>query len=283
MKFYKRKIFKFAIVFLLLIVAVISWHFYNETLSFYLPDCPKEDISSLISKDNLTDDEYMKLFEQTGISPGALKELAAENNKELPAQLHELYFSVPDHQKNYIAYPITLQERNISQKTPLVPLKKGDILVTFNTMTAEWRHGHCGLVLDDNGNVLLEHAAIGHTSGINASADWGRYPSFVVLRYPDSAVASKAADYAAKNLIDIPYSITAGVLDKDKTGEENPSSHCSHIVWQAYKSVGVDIDRDQSFIVSPKDVAMSEKLEVVEIFGMDTDDYIKRLYMGDAK
>ena len=281
MKF--KKIHKIGVALIFLILVVASWHFYNETLYFHKPDYKKEDISSLLTKESLCENDYIKIFKQTGVSPGAAKELIDNGNETLLNELHNLYFEPPKYYKNYIAYPFTLQERNKNQITPLVNLKKGDILITFNTLTVEWRHGHCGLVLDKEGTTLLEHAAIGQTSGVNSSAEWGKYPGFVVLRYPDSEVASKAADYATQNLMDIPYSITAGVLDKDKTGEENPSSHCSHIVWQAYKSVGVDIDRDRSFIVSPKDVAMSEKLEVVQIFGMDTDDYIKRLYMGEIK
>lgn len=274
----KRKRFvKILIVIFCIALIYIAWHFYNQTLSFHIPEYEKTDISQILKKDLLTDDDYMLIFKNTGVSPGAAKDMIENDQSDVLIELNNLYFTKPEIYKNYIAYPVTLEEQNKTQVTPLVPLKKGDILVTFNTQTLEWRHGHCGLVMDDDGRIILEHAAIGHTSGLSNSSVWGEYPAFAVLRYPDPEVSSKAADYANENLIDIDYRITAGVIDKDKTGEDNPVSHCSHIVWQAYKSVGVDIDADKSFIVSPKDVALSPELEVVQIFGIDPKDYESRI------
>ena len=274
----KRKRFvKILIVIFCIALIYIAWHFYNQTLSFHIPEYEKTDISQILKKDLLTDDDYMLIFKNTGVSPGAAKDMIENDQSDVLIELNNLYFTKPEIYKNYIAYPVTLEEQNKTQVTPLVPLKKGDILVTFNTQTLEWRHGHCGLVMDDDGRIILEHAAIGHTSGLSNSSVWGEYPAFAVLRYPDPEVSSKAADYANENLIDIDYRITAGVIDKDKTGEDNLVSHCSHIVWQAYKSVGVDIDADKSFIVSPKDVALSPELEVVQIFGIDPKDYESRI------
>ena len=76
----------------------------------------------------------------------------------------------------------------------------------------------------------------------------------------------------------IEYNIFAGVVKKDKSDEKTPSSsHCSHIVWQAYKSQGVDIDQDKGIIVTPHDIAMSDKLSVVQIFGLDLASYQSRI------
>lgn len=277
MKFIKKRITKLFILFTIIIIAYITWHFYNSTLSFYVPEYKKTDISTILDNDIITEQDYMLIYKNTGVSPAAAKEIINNGQSNVLINLNNLYFVKPKIYKNYIAYPVTLEERNKSQCTPLVPLKKGDILITFNTQTLDWRHGHCGLVLDDDGEILLEHAAIGHTSGLRRSKHWGRYPGFIVLRHSDESTAVAAADYAIDNLIDIKYRITAGIIDKDKTGEENPASHCSHIVWQAYKSVGVDIDADRSFIVSPKDIAMSDKLKVVQIFGIDPKDYESRI------
>ena len=277
MKFFKTKkgIIITAAVILLLILLVR--HVICTNNAFYKPNYEKKDITSILKKDTLSDDDYMLIYKQTGVSPKTVKELIKDGDLQLLSDIQELFFKKPDFKKNYIAYPITAEERNNGQYTPLVPLKKGDILVTFNTQTLDWRHGHLGLVLNDSGTVLLEHMAIGETSCTTDAFYWGTYPSFMVLRHPDRDVAENAADYARENLVDIPYDIFAGIIKKDKTGEDNPASHCSHIVWQAYKSQGIDIDANKGPIVTPRDISNSKELQVVQIFGLNTKDFEKRL------
>ncbi len=277
MKFFKTKkgiIITAAVIFVLIL---IMRHIAAENSVFYKIPYEKVNITESVSKENLSDEDYMLIFRQTGVSPVAAKDIIKNGDADILVKLNDLYFNVPDTKKNYIAYPITLEEMNKSQVTPIVPLKKGDILITFNTRTFDWRHGHCGLVLDESGLTLLEHMAIGETSCTTDAFYWGRYPAFAVLRYPDEKVAADTADYALNNLVDIPYSIFAGIMKKDKTDEDNPSSHCSHIVWQAYKSQDVDIDRDGGMIVTPRDIAFSEELQIVQIYGLNPQDYTNRI------
>lgn len=263
---------------LLIVVFVASmWQYNTENTVIYTPDYPRENISYLLKKNNLSADDYMTIYEQTGVSPYAAKEMIEDGNYETLQQLNELYFKEQEIEKNFIAYPITVEEQNKEQTTPIADLKKGDILITFNTHTMGWRHGHCAIVLDEKRNTLLEHMAIGEVSCETSLGSWGEYPSFVVLRYNDEKIAQKAVEYAQKNLIEIPYNILAGVIKKDKTDEKNPSSHCSHIVWQAYKSAGVDIDKNKGIFVTPKDIAMSDELEVIQIYGMNPKKYTDRI------
>lgn len=277
-KFLKTKKAKVLIVILVLVVVLLIRHFCNVNNNFYTPDYEKKDISQMVRREHISDDDYMHIFEQTGISPAAAKELIAEGEYEVIEDLHELYFKKPVIKKEYIAYPVTAEERNETQITPLVNLKKGDVLISFNTHTLDWRHGHCGLVLDDKGRILLEHMSIGRTSCTTSAKNWGGYPGFVVLRYPDENVAAKAADYAKEHLVDVDYSIFAGIIKKDKSDEAKPeSSHCSHIVWQAYKAVGVDIDKNGGPIVTPCDVAMSKELSVVQIYGVNPKNFTTRI------
>ena len=170
-----------------------------------------------------------------------------------------------------------MQEKLQEDIIPLVPLKKGDILITFNTHTLDWRHGHCGLVLSENGYEFLEHTSIGNKSCINYTYKWGTYPCFVVLRHKDSEYGKKAADYAMENLVDIEYDLFVGIKDKDMSDNTSVSSQCAHIVWQAYKAVGKDIDENGGMIVTPHDIAMSEELKVVQIFGINPDEYHDRI------
>lgn len=267
MKLFKSRLF---IILTSLAVVLCVRHCINISRVFHVPAYEFEKVTKEQSDD--------KIFELTGLSPEAVKSFKEQDDFETVETLNELYFKKPDSKRNYIAYPVTAEEKNTNQRTPLAPLKNGDILVTFNTHTCDWRHGHLALVTDSDAGIILEHLAIGQTSSYGYVPYWGEYPAFAVLRYPDGDKAAEAAEYAAEHLLDVPYSIFAGILKKDKS-DENPvkSSHCSHIVWQAYKAVGVDLDQNGGPVVTPRDVAMSDKLEVVQIFGLNPKDYKDRL------
>lgn len=268
----------FAILLALFFTVLYFRHIKNANEAFYQVNYPKEDISAISSKDFLTEEDYTLLFKQTGLSPCVSAKLIENGYKDFLLKMNEMYLNTPEIKKDFVAFPVTARERNLHQNTPIADLKKGDILVTFNTHTLDWRHGHCGIVLDEQKGILLEHMSIGNPSCLTYAKNWGGYPSFVVLRYPEESVSEKAAEYAKEHLLGIDYNILAGVLKKDKSDEEVPeSSHCSHIVWQAYKAAGVDIDPNGGIFVTPLNIAMSDKLEVVQIYGLNPEKYKNRL------
>ena len=273
MKRIKKLIYALAVF----LIVIVIYHLYSQSLSFYEIRYPKQDISEVLEKDSLTESDYMLIFEQTGVSPGAAKTLIEKGKTKLLENMNDLYFEEPEIKNVYIAYPVTVSESNKSYTVPFADIKKGDILVTFNTHTLDWRHGHCAIVTDEKNGVLLEHMSIGNPSCTTNIRYWSDYPGFVVLRYPDEAVAEKAAEYAEKHLVGIDYNVLAGAFKKDKTGEEEPSSQCAHIVWQAYKAAGVDIDSSWDPFVIPRDIAMSDKLNVVQIYGIKPDRYKDRI------
>ncbi len=270
MKFFKAKKGIIICATALLLTILLTRYIIAENTAFYIPPYEKKDISDLVRKK-----DYNTIFAQTGVVPDIAKEFSENGDIAFLEKMQDFFFEKPPIQKTYIAFPITLEETTKEGIAPLIPLKKGDVLVTFNTRTLDWRHGHCGLVLDDEGSLMLEHIAIGKKSAVNSTVYWGIYPAFMVLRYSDEKIAEAAADYAKDNLVGIPYNLFAGFVKKDKTGESDPSSHCSHIVWQAYKSQGVDIDSDGGTMVTPRDIAKSEKLSVVQILGINPKDFIK--------
>lgn len=277
MQVLKRKRLMVFILVLCFIVLYV-WHYASTLEEFYMVPYEKVDISELIRNEKISADDFHEVFRQTGVSPAAAKELIKNKEFHLLDRLNDLYFEKPDIKKEYIVYPITSQERNSLQSTPLVNLKKGDILLTFNTQTLNWRHGHCGIVLDGEDGILLEHMSVGQTSCRTLEEDWRAYPGFIVLRYPDEKISARAAEYAEEHLVDIRYSIFAGIIKKDKSDEDVPTySHCSHIVWQAYKAAGVDIDANGGSIVTPKNLAMSDKLEIVQIYGINPEKYEDRV------
>ena len=267
MKIFKSRLF---LITLVLAAVLCVRHFIAGSHAFYVPSYEFEKVTEDMPAD--------RVFELTGLSPQAVGDLKEQGDFERVEALNELYFKKPDFKRNYIAYPVTAEEKNTKQQTPMAPLRNGDILVTFNTHTCDWRHGHLAIVTDSKAGIILEHLAIGEMSSYGYAPYWGEYPAFAVLRHPDSDKAEEAARYAREHLTDVPYSIFAGIIKKDKSGEEIiDSSHCSHIVWQAYKAVGADLDKNGGPVVTPRDVAMSPELEVVQIFGLNPKDYKDRL------
>ncbi|MBR2404741.1 MAG: hypothetical protein IKA95_03695, partial [Clostridia bacterium] len=274
-KIYRIKLY--GIVFIILAI-LCARHIHCALGVFHSPSYSKEDITHIIDSKNVSDTDLEFVFRQTGVSPQIARDLINSQNTDLLLKLNEKYFAEPENKRNYIFFPLTAEERNTASATELVPVKNGDILITFNTHTCDWRHGHAAIVTNAEKGEILEHKSVGNVSELGNIRQWGSYPSFVVLRYPDDDLAQKASTYARENLVGIEYNIFAGVVKKDKSDEKTPSSsHCSHIVWQAYKSQGVDIDQDKGIIVTPHDIAMSDKLSVVQIFGLDLASYQSRI------
>ena len=267
-----KNLFKSRLFLILLCVFLVVFirRMVNQNRSFYEKDYKFQKVS-------VSDDES-RIFKYTGLSPTAVRDFLESGKEDTVKELNRLYFKKPAIKKNYILFPITAEEKLEKGSTPMAPLKNGDILVTFNTHTLDWRHGHLAIVTDAQSGIALEHMSVGNTSCLSYAKHWGSYPAFAVMRYPDEKIAGKAAKFAKEKLADVPYSIFAGLIDKDKSKNDKiDSSHCSHIVWQAYKAAGVDLDKGGGRIVTPKDVAMSPKLKAVQIFGLNPKDFEKRL------
>ncbi len=259
--------------FLIIICALVFLfirHLLNEKNAYYYPPYEYEKVCF--------SDSDAKIFKYTGLSPKGAEDIFKQGKISAFKKLNSLYFEKPDIKKGYILFPITVQESLNSSPTPLVPLYDGDILITFNTHTLDWRHGHAAIVTDAKEGIILEHMSVGNTSALSRAKKWGSYPAFAVLRYPDEEKAKLAAQYAKENLVDVPYSIFAGLIEKDKSKNETvSSSHCSHIVWQAYKAIGIDIDSNGGRIVTPKDIAKSKELKLVQIFGLNPKEFDNKL------
>ena len=270
-----RKMSVFKKLVLILISGIIFLGIYNEKLSFFTPCYEKEDISRLLTGKNLSDDDYIHIYRQTGISPGTIKKLLKKEEYDVITQLNNLYMKKPDIKKSYILFPMSVEEKNSRQLTPVADVEKGDILISFNTHTFLWRHGHCAIAVEKN--TVLEHISKGHKSEITDVQKWGEYPSFIVLRHKDKRAGILAADYAAKNLSGIGYNILARKVKNNPQESKPEFSYCSHIVWQAYKAVGYDLDSNMGTFVTPENIAQSEELEVVQIFGCNGKKYENRL------
>ena len=276
MKFLKsRKFWCVLLVFTLLFIR----HLYNQSLIFQSTDEPYKDISNYYEKSELSENEYIEIFKQTGVSPYAYNELKSINKLYMLDMLHKMYFNKPDIEQKYLCFPFTTMEYNISQKTPIISVKDGDILVNLSTSTLDWRHGHSAIVIDAEKDKTIEHTLVGGVSQEGSVSSWSTQPRFVVLRYEDEEVVSKVVKYAKENLLGVGYNIFVGIDGKkDKSDEKKKyASNCSHIVWQAFKSQGIDIDSNGGLFVTPEEIALCDKLKVVQIYGIDTKEYIDRI------
>lgn len=165
----------------------------------------------------------------------------------------------------------TREDRRVSPGPPLTDVQPGDILLTLSTHTAGWRHGHAGLVIDEN--TVLECAMLGTDSALAGIDHWCSYSNYAILRLKDITAEQQAeiAAFALDNLTGVPYRLTAGLwgekfLDPEEAGF---GLHCTYLVWYAYSRFGWDLDSDGGRLVSAADLLQSDLLDVVQVCGMD--------------
>lgn len=260
----KKKIIILGII--LLIAAYIAS---CNMRGYYAPTWEKSDIGAVLDKEIKTKEDYAFLFSQTGLGKSAIDALLKEGKRDEIEEFSRQYFEEAEYETEMIFFPIVMTEQKKGALLKVAPLERGDVLVSLTTHTLGFRHGHAGMVLNGETGEILEHFVLGETSKTGRVYSFRGYPTFAVLRYKEKEIAKAAADYAEENLVGIPYNPLAGIIKKDKS-DENPisSSQCSHLVWQAYRAVGADIDGNGGFLVLPKDFLKCRDFEIVQIYGI---------------
>jgi hypothetical protein len=136
----------------------------------------------------------------------------------------------------------------------------------LSTHSLGWRHGHGGLVIDEN--TVLECAVLGEDSRLRDVEDWRTYADYAVLRVRDvnDELRQQVADYALKHLQGVPYRLTAGlgITKAPETASSGFGMHCFYLPWYAWYRFGVDLDGDGGRMVTAGDLLCSPLLEVVE-------------------
>ena len=162
-------------------------------------------------------------------------------------------------QENYVSGPV------------FADLQPGDIILTLSTHSLGWRHGHAGLVIDED--TTLECAVLGTDSDYGDPQDWCEYSNYCVLRVKNVTPRQQeaVAAYACNELHGVPYHLTAGFI-----GEKAPETdarqfglQCAYLVWYAWYQFGYDLDADGGRLVSAYDLLTSEQLEVAQMYGMN--------------
>ena len=257
-----------------------------------LPTYEKVDISAVLSRDSSTwnEDDFDLLEKQTGIlSKAALEKqvLSAGENSLLYFQDALFYEGALLHTEVVpgLTYHDVLQGKDGEEffEAPIVTPEAGDVIVTSSTHTVGYRHGHAALIL--SGGRMLQSVALGIKSRKQRQANRGsglpwfsRSSNFILLRLKrldgesDEEYATRrraVADEGEAHLVDIPYSLTVGIFSKKDQGTSPTETQCAHLVWQAYKNCGFEIDSNGGALVTPRDIARSPLFEIVQVYGFD--------------
>lgn len=264
---------------LLLIFAIISiLEALTEPSAHVRPSYDKNDISSILEKSNLEEDDYKELFYQTGLGKTAVDEILKHDNG-----VSEIYkFQESFFKNNKILCEsigiITSQESIVNDEGKpmygfdLAPYENGYVLITKATHSLGWRHGHAAIITDSENKETLEAVILGSNTRFQNINKWRVYPSFMMLKLKDTSqeTLDEVAKFAKENLYDIPYGLTVGLTDKKNPDPDNlKSTQCSHVAWYPFMQYGFDVDSDGSWLVTPKDIANSDLFEVVQIYGVN--------------
>lgn len=253
---------------------LMQWKHSTELEVYKSPNREWVELEEIISKERWDDNDYRTIFYQTGLGRRAIEAIPIDEQKEKILRAQKTFFLEPTVEctKNSI---ISWQEQNINKVLPeIIGIENGDILVSFCTHTYGWRNGHVGIVVDAEKGTTLEAIVMGEDSCIQSIEKWRRYPSFIILRLKGVPLSERQeiAEYTLENMAGIPYGFVTDVLEHVVKGDyEIGDTDCSHLIWRSFKEYGYDLDSDGGIIVTPRDIAGSPLLEVVQVYGIDLD------------
>ncbi len=246
-----------------------------ESTARVLPSYQKIDLTPYLEKETLSEEDYDVLYHQTGLTRLGVDAL---HDREDLLEFQEAFFydGTRSHGMASFTTPrcILLDEDGKRYYAPLVPLEEGDILVTSTCHTFGWRNGHAAIVINAANELVLEAVGPGSKSS-RGEANWFCCgTNFMVLRLKDAGREEREeiAEWAGNDLIGLDYSLFTGFFNAKDQGEDPQTTHCSHLVWQAFYHFGYDIDSDGGPLVTCNDIARSELLEVVQVYGFDPDE-----------
>lgn len=233
----------------------------------WTPDYPRVDILPLLEKPFRTEEDYAVLYAQTGLTRLGVEDLLAAGDIPRVLEIQDNYFRDYTVETEKFA-PFTCTQ-TIDGAAAFAPLANGDIIVSSTAFFSWFRCGHAAMVVDGEEQLLVNAISLGSTSSLDPASGYEHRANFMVLRPKlPSELLEKVVAYAREYLVELPYRLTAGILTA-KDQEPLTGTQCAHLVWYAFQKFGVDLDGDGGMLVTPKDLAASGCLELVQTFGFD--------------
>lgn len=269
------------ITIIIIIAAIATVEKLIEPMGYFRPDYDKRDITGILEKEVLSDDDYKELFYQTGLGKTAVDEILKDKSgKEKILEFQKNFFTEYNISSEKFAVIVNHEslvdeEEKIIYGFDLAPYENGYILITKATHSLGWRHGHAGIITDAENEETLEAVLLGQDSMLQNINKWRSFPSFIMLKLKDASQEEldKIAEFAKINLLDVPYGLSVGLTSKKNPEPSNiTTTQCAHIVWYPFMQFGYDIDSDGTWLVTPKDIANSDLFEIVQIYGVDPDE-----------
>jgi hypothetical protein len=257
---------------LILSFTILALQFAYDTankITCWSPDYEKIDLTEILNKSELSDEDYQTLYAQTGLTKIGIDRCLAKGpaGKVRIHNIQEDYFAEHTVLTDHFSYLTCTDRLTNKEHITNVYLENGDILVTSSTHISGWRMGHSGLVTNASTSSVLQASNYEVPSALGTVADFTSRVTFMVLSPKvDTETKNEVASYAEKNLVGINYSAVIGILRKKDSIDR---TQCAHAVWYAYHHFGYDIDGNGGGLVVPQDFTKSDLLEVVQVFGFN--------------
>ena len=270
-----KKVQRILIIFIgisCIFLCLFLWKLHADKHIYELPNYDKTDISMILEKYRLINNDFKNIYLQTGLSEMTIKKLLEKGNEELIYDIQDRFFlkTEPECMQNSI---ISWEEwnKNETERIIFADFEDGDILITPCSHTFGWRNGHAAIVVDAEKKQTLESVVLGEKSAIQSIKKWEKYPCVMVLRLKGISKEErmKIAQNAKTSLTGVDYGFDMGFLTPKYKMELLERTHCAHLVWYAFRHFGYDLDSDGGIIVTPKDLANSPLLEVVQVVGLN--------------
>ncbi|MCR4593759.1 MAG: hypothetical protein K5761_01745 [Clostridiales bacterium] len=241
-----------------------------------------EEVSSLIKSDKtFSEEDYIRIFEYTGLGQAAVDKLRKEGAEDTILYYGHNFQKESNYLCNrhgVLTYDEYLSDENerLIWSPDFADLQNGDILITLSIHTFGYRHGHAAIVVDADRGLLAHSVRFGVNSRTDSINEYRKYPLVAVLRLKGNSekTGQEIADYINEHMMDIPYNMLAGT-SKEIKGEAPGSTQCAHYLWYAYKKYGFDINSDGGWLVTPTDILESDEFDIVQIYGFDPDAFPK--------
>lgn len=277
MSFFKNKAVKVISIILAVIIVLVSTLVIGakarENYKPWQPNYDKVDISAVLNKTELTNDDYSLLFRQTGLTKLGIDGLLENGDKATILEIQAYFFEKQDVYYKKFAPLMGYMRRHNDSYVPHAVLENGDILFSPSTFLSMIEMGHSAMVINENSQTLIQASGYGVPSNTVTANNIFVRPSFVILRVnADKKTRNEVSSYARQNLMSLNYDILAGIFEP-KAPKNLERTHCSHVIWYAYNHFGIDIDGSGGKIVTPYDLTLSKNVSVVQVYGLDIEKY----------